>query len=72
MEGCSSWDKLVWSPYAASAGSNLIQGEDLVFLEDKMGSLSLSPSFLNIFLLARSLVRAGLLLSAWEPGDMYG
>lgn len=72
MEGCSSWDKLVWSLYAASAGSNLIQGEDLVFLEDKMGSLSLSPSFLNIFLLARSLVRAGLLLSAWEPGDMYG
>ena len=28
----SSWDKLIWSPYAAFAGSNLIQGEDLVFL----------------------------------------
>lgn len=50
----------------------MIQEEDLVFLEDKMGSLSLSPSFLNIFLLARRLVRAGRLLSAWEPGDMYG
>ena len=72
MEGCSSWDKLVWSPYAASAGYNLVQEEDLFFLEDKMGSLSLSPSFLNIFLLARRLVRAGCLLSAWEPGGMYG
>ena len=62
----------MWSPYSAFAGSNVIEGEDLVFLEDKMGSLSLSPSFLDIFLLARCLVRAGLLLSAWEPGDMYG
>ena len=47
-EGGSSWDQLMRSSSAAFAGSNLIQGENLVFLEDKMGILSPSPSFLNI------------------------
>ena len=69
MGGGSSWDELVRSPYAATEGFNLIQGENLVFL-------SLSPSFLTFFL-SQSWIWAGhlrfySLLNAWDPANICG